>query len=196
MNKKNVEMSIKFLQEELYKLLDGKFPLDMLIVTKSLRGYYKKPESIAHKVLADRMGVRDPGNKPNSNDRIPYAYIDMHGKKIKLQGERIEHPDYIREHNLKPDYMFYITNQIMKPVGQIYSLIAEDLEGFKYSSDHYDKKYKLLINTLEEPKAIGKVNDLRYKDATDIVFGDVLRVANNRKTKSREITEFFKVSRK
>ena len=70
MNKKNVEMSIKFLRDELYKLLDGKFPLDMLIITKSLRGYYKNPDSIAHKVLADRMGVRDPGNKPSSNDRI------------------------------------------------------------------------------------------------------------------------------
>ena len=196
MNKKNVELSIKFLRDELYKLLDGKFPLDMLIITKSLRGYYKNPESIAHKVLADRMGVRDPGNKPSSNDRIPYAYIDTHGKKIKLQGDRIEHPDFIRENNLKPDYMFYITNQIMKPVGQIYSLIAEDLNGFKYNKDYYQQKYKSFIKTLEESKAIGKVNDLRYKDATDIVFGDVLRVANNRKTKSREITDFFKITKK
>ena len=120
----------------------------------------------------------------------------MHGKKIKLQGDRIEHPDYIRENNLKPDYMFYITNQIMKPVGQIYSLIAEELEGFKYSKDYYQQKSKLLSKTLEEPTVIGKISDLRYKDATDIVFGDVLRVANNRKTKSREITDFFKVSKK
>ena len=75
-------------------------------------------------------------------------------------------------------------------------MIAEDLEGFKYSKDYYKQKYKLLSKTLEEPKAIGKVNDLRYKDATDIVFGDVLRVANNRKTKSREITDFFKISKK
>ena len=45
----------------------------------------------------------------------------------KLQGDRIEHPDYIREHKLKPDYYFYITNQIMKPVAQIYCLIAEKL---------------------------------------------------------------------
>lgn len=83
----------------------------------------------------------------------------------------------------------------MKPVGQIYSLIAEKLDGFKYGNDYYDNKYKLLSKTLEEPKAIRKINDLRYKDATDIVFGDVLRVANNRKTKSREITDFFKVTK-
>ena len=60
MNKKNLEMSIQFLKDELFKLLDGKFKLDMLVITKSLRGYYKNPDQIAHKVLADRMGVRDP----------------------------------------------------------------------------------------------------------------------------------------
>ena len=35
---------------------------------------YKNPNSIAHKVLADRIGERDPGNKPKSNDRIPFMY--------------------------------------------------------------------------------------------------------------------------
>ena len=83
----------------------------------------------------------------------------------------------------------------MKPVSQIYSLIAEDLNGFKYNKDYYQQKYKSFIKTVEESKAIGKVNDLRYKDATDIVFGDVLCVANNRKTKSREITDFFKITK-
>ena len=33
-----------------------------------------------------------------------------------LQGDRIEHPDYIREMGLQPDYKFYITNQINKKV--------------------------------------------------------------------------------
>jgi len=196
MNQKNLELSIKFLKTELFKLLDGKFGMEMLVVTKSLRGYYKNPESIAHKVLADRMGVRDPGNKPSSNDRIPYAYIEV--KEIKnakvLQGDRIEHPDFIRDNKLKPDYKFYITNQIMKPVGQIYSLIVEKLDGFKYAEDYYDTKYKSLLNTLEPKKARNKINDLRFKDGCDIVFGEVLRVAENRKNKAREITDFFKIS--
>jgi len=194
MNQKNLELSIQFLRNELFKLLDGKFGMDMLVVTKSLRGYYKNPDQIAHKVLADRMGMRDPGNKPSSNDRIPYAYIEVKENKFTsvLQGDRIEHPDYIKENGLKPDYKFYITNQIMKPVGQIYSLIVEKLDGFKYPDDYYDKKYKSLLNTMTPFKARNKINDIRFKDACDIVFGDVLRVANNRKNKSREITDFFK----
>jgi hypothetical protein len=42
---------------------------------------------MAHKVLADRMGLRDPGNKPQVNDRIPFVYIKVPPEKeIKLQG--------------------------------------------------------------------------------------------------------------
>ena len=195
MNQKNLELSISFLREELFKLLNGGFGMEMLIVTKSLRGYYKNPGSIAHKVLADRMGVRDPGNKPSSNDRIPYAYVEVKERKNinVLQGDRIEHPDYIREMGLKPDYKFYITNQIMKPVGQIYSLIVEKLDGFKYPENYYESKYKSLLNTLTPEKAKNKITALKFKDACDIVFGEVIRVAENRKNKAREITDFFKI---
>ena len=43
-----------------------------------------------------------------------------------LQGDKIELPTYITENNLKPDYLTYITNQIQKPVCQIYALIVEN----------------------------------------------------------------------
>ena len=78
--------------------------------TKSLRSNYKNPQQIAHKVLADRIAERDPGNKPSSGDRIPFAYIKA-GTRA-LQGDRIETPTYIRDNNLKIDYEFYITNQM------------------------------------------------------------------------------------
>ena len=138
------------------------------------------------------MGVRDPGNKPSSNDRIPYAYINVKGK-VDKQGDRIEHPDFIRENNLKPDYLFYITNQIMKPVVQIYSLNVEKLKGYKYSDGHYDNKLKYLLQTKTEEKALKKIEELRNEDASEIVFGEILRKARNKKSNSREITDFFKV---
>ena len=196
MNKKNLQMSIDFLRTELKKLLNGKFPLEMLVITKSLRGYYKNPDQIAHKVLADRMGERDPGNKPSSNDRIPFAYIDVKENRFSkvLQGDRIEHPDFIRENNLKPDYKFYITNQIMKPVAQIYSLIVEDLDEFKHPKDYYKEQLKIQMKIKEPKKAYAKVEDMRFKDACDIVFGEILRVAKNKKNRTREITDFFKIN--
>ena len=76
------------------------------------------------------MGKRDPGNKPSTGSRIPFVYIKTK-KNVKLQGDKIEHPSYIKEHGLKPDYKIYITNQIMKPVMQIYALVLEQLKDFK-----------------------------------------------------------------
>ena len=62
------------------------------------------------------------------NDRIPFIYINVPEKKgVKLlQGNRIEHPLYILDNKLKPDYKFYITNQIMKPVAQVFSLVMDN----------------------------------------------------------------------
>ena len=78
-----------------------------------------------HAVLADRIGERDPGNKPDINDRIPWVYIVPKGKAL-LQGDRVEDPKYVVEHKLQIDYLFYITNQIMKPSLQFLELIAHN----------------------------------------------------------------------
>ena len=197
-NKLDLEGSIKFCQEACSKLLQGKFPMDMLVITKSLRGFYKNPDQIAHKVLADRIGEREPGNKPKSNDRIPFVYIETkasRGAKV-LQGDKIENPDYIRKNNIKPDYKFYITNQIMKPVGQIYALTVENLPGYNKPKDYFDNKYNSLLSTKTPEKAAEKVKELRFNEATDLIFGEVLRVANNKRDGAREITDFFSVKKK
>ena len=148
MNKRSVDLAIDWLKKTLSQIKDGKMDKSMFIISKSLRGFYKNPEGIAHKVLADRMAERNPGNKPKPNDRIPYAYIKLSDtelydynnpyksgprkgkprpKKI-LQGNRIEHPDYIKEKSLELDYNFYISNQIMNPVKQVLDLEKDENE--------------------------------------------------------------------
>ena len=126
-----VTEAVKFIQDSACDLLAGKFPLTKLTITKSLRAEYADPTRIAHKVLAERIGERDPGNKPSTSDRIPFVYIKHMGSgpPPKLQGDRIEHPSYIREHELVPDYAFYITNQISKPVSQVFGLQVERIPG-------------------------------------------------------------------
>ena len=146
MNQKSVDLAIEWLKNTLKKISKGELDTSMFIITKSLSGYYKNPEGIAHKALADRMAERNPGNKPKPNDRIPYMYrvlpddmlYDFNNcyksgarkgqpreKKI-LQGDRVEHPDYIKEKNLKIDYSFYISNQIMNPVKQVLDLDKDE----------------------------------------------------------------------
>lgn len=168
---KDFDATVQWLKETLVKIRNGEFPLSYFVISKSLRGYYKNPQGIAHKVLADRMAERDPGNKPKANDRIPYVYMvvddkpDIIGyrmkkekipdgfykngnpkfksvtiqdktqpkykKKIILQGDRIEHVDYIKKNNVPVDYEFYITNQIMNPVKQVLDLRLDPKETEK-----------------------------------------------------------------
>ena len=120
MKEQNICKAIDFVTSSITELVTGKVPLDKLVITKSLRSNYKNPDQIAHKVLADRIGKRDPGNKPKAGDRIAFAYIESEAK---LQGNRIEIPEYIRENDLKIDYSHYITNQIMKPCQQLFALV-------------------------------------------------------------------------
>ena len=47
----------------------------------------QNPKQIAHKVLADRIGLREQGNKPGAGDRMNYAYIKNDNKKA-LQGKK------------------------------------------------------------------------------------------------------------
>jgi DNA polymerase elongation subunit (family B) len=217
LNKRNVELSKKFFYDSIKDLLNGKSDINDLVISKTLRIDYANPNQIAHKVLADRLGERDPGNKPQSNDRIPYCYIDSsnlkcnicngkvnpekckcitcmniycsthlmahksvcnkicrfcklnehqcslnkcnictgwyctkcndhhklrkdkygvtHHDKCKkpltnklLQGDTIDHPQYIVEHDLKIDYKYYLEHQIEKPVFQIFELVMKKPE--------------------------------------------------------------------
>ena len=117
--------AINYTKMLLKQILRGEFPIDKFIISKTLKSTYKNRGSIVHAVLADRIGVRDPGNKPNTNDRIPYVYIIPSGK-VTLQGDRVEDPKYVIDNELELDYLFYITNQIMKPSLQFLDLIAVD----------------------------------------------------------------------
>ena len=75
LQKQDLQASIEFLQDELNDLVNGKTSINDLVITKNLRASYKDPSKIAHKVLADIIGARDPGNRPVINERIPYVYI-------------------------------------------------------------------------------------------------------------------------
>ncbi len=197
MNENDVRKSADYLKKSIQDLIDGKYPLEDLVITKSLKADYKDPERIAHKVLAERMGERDPGNKPQVNDRIPFAYVEQptpkKGKKI-LQGERIEHPDYIREMNLKLDYEFYITNQISTPVCQLYSLALDQLPGYRRTAGYWDETYKKLVKDKEGDvkKAKEKLTDLKETEAKTLLFDPILIKLKNRREGNQDLTKWFK----
>ena len=118
------QLALNFVEKALNDIINNKFNIKMFTITKTLKENYKIRNQIAHAVLADRIKQRDPGNAPSPNDRIPYVYIVKN--KFKLQGDRVETPDYINEHKLKIDYSLYITNQIQKPCQQFLDLFNKE----------------------------------------------------------------------
>jgi len=191
MNEHDIPAAIAFVKQFLQNIVDEKFPLEKLIITKKLSSFYKNPESIAHKVLAERMGKRDPGTKPSVGSRVPFVFIQTKTN-VKLQGDRIESPEHIRKNNIRPDYGHYITNQIMKPVQQVFALILEDIPSFKRKLPTFKRKCDYLKQEFKDPeKYKQKEEALRNKEVKKIIFDDALRQANNIKSGQKSIKKFF-----
>ena len=194
MKKQNIQEAIDFLKSCLQNIVDEKYSMDKLIITKSLRSGYKNPKSIAHKVLADRITARDPGNKMGPGDRVPYVYIAAKNKKA-LQGEKIETPAFITENNLKIDYSFYITNQIMKPVQQVFALVLEKIwtmQGKRPKLKKFKNDIEILRkNTESNDKFEEKLEDLRCKEIKALLFDEYLRETNNEKVGVQSLTKYF-----
>jgi len=180
MHDKVVHKAVNFVKECLQNVVDEKWEEQKLIITKSLRSYYKNPQQIAHNVLAQRIGDRDPGNKPKAGDRIPFMYIKSDNKKA-LQGEKIEDPKYIKEHNLKIDYGFYMTNQIMKPIQQVFALVLEQMEDFITKRGKTMRSWKADIDKLhdkwpDEEKFNKKYEEFRCKEVKSILFDPYIKM--------------------
>jgi DNA polymerase elongation subunit (family B) len=194
MKEQDIKHAIEFLRSCLTNIVNEKYPMDKLIITKSLRSGYKNPQSIAHKVLADRITARDAGNKPSSGDRIPFVYIHNSNKKA-LQGEKIETPTFIKENGLKIDYSFYITNQIMKPVQQVFALVLEKIWELQGKSQTKGRKFKKEVEILEKntdpEKFEDKLEQLKNKEVKALLFDEYLRETNNEKSGVQSLTKYF-----
>jgi hypothetical protein len=160
LEQRSLKNAQEFVKSSLVSVLKNQIPLEKFIISKQLRDDYKNPDQIAHRVLADRMTERDPGNKPQVGDRIAYIYVSGRSGK---QGDRIENVEYVREKNLKPDTEFYITNQIQNPVAQLFALGIEQIQGY------IPKTYPTFPD-LDEEEATLKVLSLKEKELDSLLF--------------------------
>jgi DNA polymerase elongation subunit (family B) len=125
---KDINGSIKYVQNEIQKMLLGGYPIDKFIITKTLKDNYANPYQIAHYMLSERIGERDIGKKPKVGSRIPFVYIKIKETINTLQSDRIECPQYIIENEMidKIDYLYYFEHQLKNPLLQLYELIYGD----------------------------------------------------------------------
>jgi DNA polymerase elongation subunit (family B) len=144
LDESDVAKATKYVQDQALELVSGKTSLGLLTITKSLRAEYANPDRIAHKVLADRMFVRDPGTAPAAGDRIGYVFIKQAAGQVasKKQGDRIETPAYVRANpDCELDAAYYIQHQLAVPISQMFGLLLEMMPGYKKNMlpPHFDE---------------------------------------------------------
>ena len=195
MKENSIAAAINYLQESLMNLADGKVSMDKLTITKALRSDYKNPQQIGHKVLADRIGLRDPGNKPKPGDRIKFVFV-VNDKPGALMGEKIEIPSYIIENKVQIDFNHYITNQLMKPLQQLFGLAVKDiwmLQNKKGAIKTFEKDVEKLEKDCGDDlevfmKKREKMTNVKVKA---LLFDKTLRLIYNRKNKIQTMDECF-----
>jgi DNA polymerase elongation subunit (family B) len=189
-----IQNSIDFLNHSLTQLVEGNVPMDKLMITKALRSDYKNPDQIAHKVLADRIGKRDPGNKPKPGDRIKFVFVTNENRKA-LQGEKIETPEYIQHAKLQVDYTHYITNQLMKPLQQLFGLAVDQIwenQRKLGALKTYRKELEKLAKEHPDIETFMKKKEkLSSQKVKVLLFDNILTQILQKKNGIQNITGFF-----
>lgn len=196
-----IQKALEFVHEKVDDLLEGKVPIEKLIITQKLNHTYKSKalgEEISLNYLLDRKchqceckeypncrisevfvgkklvqiqkcpicypegqpehvdlnylhpditkaqvhvarkrTERNPGDKPASNDRIPYVFRELSYKEKHrlcknrnelLQCDVAEDPDYVIENHLKLNYLYYLEKQLEKPLKSLFEILIDDAE--------------------------------------------------------------------
>ena len=214
LNERDVNKTISEFQQNVRDLLAGKCDIKDLVLTKTLRGKYKGTHkktgevgefkwdvvscTQAHVSLSQRIGERDPGNKPQSNDRIPFVYIQIETKKGQkvLQGDKVEHPDFIKENidKVVPDYYYYLEHQVKKPCLQVFALVLEKIPGYHKSFQNVlnKKKSELYEKNKTDVEITKKLQELKEKEAERLLLSDITnKHVQKTLNKNTLITDFF-----
>ena len=189
-----VQAAIDYLNHALETLISGKVSMDKLTMTRQLRSEYKNPDQIAHNVLANRIAKRDPGNKPKSGDRMKYLVVCQGDAKDKL-GERIETPEYTIEKKIPIDYLYYIENQLMEPLKQLFGLALEriwELQGKASAIKTFKKDITALEEEFPDLETFMKKREKHCsKKIEELLFKKFLTKIDNEKKKLQTINTFF-----
>ena len=102
----------RYIDEQRENLIQGKVPMERLILSKRLGSEYKN-NNLAHVVVRDKIRERRPGSEPMSGDRVQFVITVGTGKEMY---KKAEDPEWVREHGIALDYQYYLKHQFESPI--------------------------------------------------------------------------------
>ena len=198
-NKRDPVGAKNYLKKCLDDMFAGKYDIKYFLQSRTLKmkESYVDWTRIAHVYLSEKIALRDPGNKPQSGDRIEFAVIKVKNddpKKKLLQGEVIETPLYIKQNNLEIDYLFYMTNQIQNPAIQFLQLVDDKIgELFEEYKEKYGPKKIIKEKKVKEvkekkPRVLKKIIKVEPNESNKDVITEV-KIKKSKKVKEPIVEE-------
>ena len=154
----NVDLGVSRAQEFIDNLLTGNVDIKKLILSKNLKNDYKKPETIAHYQLVQKMILRDPNSAPKPGDRVPFVYVDIGDPKA-LSWKKVEDPEYVVQNNIPIDCLYYLEHQLKNPLKTIFDILLGELK----CNEMFNRK-SLLEAKKREKASIAEAKRIKEKN--------------------------------
>ena len=98
------------------KFDEGAIPDDDFITFLKYGGNYKEDSNISQCVIVEKIKKRTPGSEPKPGDIV--GYLPIVGQASRLY-EKVEDPAYVKEKNLKVDYVYIIENRLVEAMNNL-----------------------------------------------------------------------------
>ena len=123
---RSVEQARRVVGEAVTQLVENRVPIAELTLSKRLAGSYKNDQQ-AHLRVVAKMEARQKGSAPRSGDRVPFVMVEHPDPNAK-GFEKAEDPAYVQAAGLKIDRLHYLTNNLIKPVSELFSCFDPQAE--------------------------------------------------------------------
>ena len=190
-NVNGADLAVFVLQKALSDIENVKF--EKFIISASLKSSYKN-DNLPHVQMVKRMKERDEGSEPRTGERFGYVVIDDPKRGVELT-ERTEDPSYALEHGMKIDYIYYLKQQLEKPITTYMILLGKEKETNILFENTEKRLYDLALKqrkTIENRKKRTFFDDVKNHVKNQPV--SKLKPMKKRKTtdnNARKITDFF-----
>ncbi|CAL8087292.1 unnamed protein product [Orchesella dallaii] len=164
--------AVAYAKSVISDLLRNKLDISQLVITKELTKTEKEyAAKQAHVELANKMKKRDAGTAPKLGDRVPYVIIAA--AKNTPAYQKAEDPIYVLENNIPIDAIYYLENQLSKPLTRIFEpILGEKTESDLLRGDH--TRTKVLVTS-----KVGALAMFTKKKATCIGCRSILKDENS-----------------
>lgn len=119
-----LEAAVHAVQRVLQRFVDNDVPVEDYVMSKSLRESYAVVNAKgAHLTVRDKQKRRAPGSEPQAGNRVQFV-ICYDGCRDSSVSGRADNPDYVMDHELRPDRTYYMDHLLKCIVELLDPLLA------------------------------------------------------------------------